>query len=94
MEWGMLLAIVGLATLLQLAFFWYYIRLGRRNDSVYPSLTGNSSDNATQQASNTRSQPQRQAHDEKSTFKCDTCGFENEWDSVYTFCGRCVSKLQ
>lgn len=91
----MLLAIVGLATLLQLAFFWYYVRRGQGNDSIYPKLPGDSGDNTARASANVPAQAPGggSPEGEDTVVRCETCGFENRWDPVYTYCGRCVSKL-
>lgn len=91
MDWGMLFAIVAFAALLQLTFFWYYLRAGQRHDSVYPSATSESSDNpgfsAGSQSSNT------QGSGDELHVTCSSCGFDNAWDSTFTYCANCVEKL-
>lgn len=93
MEWGFILAIVAFAALLQLAFFWYFLKVGQRNESVYPKLAGDSGDDSAFVRSN---QPQGHPTDhdgEGDRLTCQTCGFENEWDAVFTYCANCASKL-
>lgn len=95
MEWGFILAIIGFAALLQLAFFLYFIKAGQSGDSVYPSAASESGEessfNPTGQQSNASSQ--RPSTDESHLLTCQECGFENNWDAVFTYCANCTTQL-
>lgn len=92
MEWGMLLAIVGFAALVQLAFFWYYLRLGQRNESVYPQATSESGD-PTVSNHQSGSRNRGGAGADTPILTCQECGYDNTWNPVFTYCGNCVEKL-
>lgn len=92
MEWSLLLAIVGVAALLQLVFFWYYLRLGQGSSQLGNPLTGDQG--STAQASNEAERrsggdPRR----EDLVITCDECGHDNEWDAVFTYCANCLNKI-
>ncbi len=92
MDWNVVFAIVALAALFQLAFFWYYLKSGQRRDSVYPSATGESSDNTTVPQGNQRAS----GHPTGGTdpvLTCSECGYENEWDPTFSFCANCASQI-
>ncbi len=96
MEWGMLMVLVGIAALLQLAFFWYYLRLGQSGDSTIPGPTSNSSDHGS--GANSNPGVDKQGTNEADggddgVVTCPNCGHENEWEPTYEYCSNCVTKL-
>lgn len=97
MEWGILLGIAGLAVMIQLAFFLLYIRLGRSEESVYPQVTGETGDRSAVTGSSSRSVDTSQSQQAQSPTGdarvCPNCGYENEWEPVFTYCSNCVAKL-
>lgn len=95
MEWGFILAIIGFAALLQLAFFLYFIRAGQRGDTMYPSATSETGDDATFKSSNqqAKSSSHTSTTGEGQILTCQACGFDNNWESVYTYCGNCATKV-
>lgn len=92
MDWSVVFVLIAFAAVLQLAFFWYYLRSGGQADSPYPTVTGESGENTpasgTNQHSATNSQPQDEA-----LITCQECGHENHWDQVFTYCANCVTQL-
>ncbi|MFP4591413.1 MAG: hypothetical protein ACLFMX_01685 [Halobacteriales archaeon] len=92
MEWSLLLAIVGVAALLQLVFFWYYLRAGQRSGQFGRPMTGEQRP-ATQAGNEVDSRSTGAPRDEAPVVTCEQCGFDNQWDKVFTYCGNCLSKL-
>lgn len=92
MEWSLLLAIVGVAALLQLVFFWYYLRLGQGSSQLGSPLTGEQG--STGQVSNdVDRQSGGDPRQEEVVLTCDQCGHDNEWDPIFTYCGNCLNKI-
>lgn len=92
MDWSVVFAIVAFAALLQLAFFWYYMRSGSRTESVYPQAAGESGEHARVSGGNkTTGGPQSDG--DTTVFTCGECGFDNHWDPTFTYCANCVAKL-
>lgn len=92
MDWSVVFAIVVFAAVLQLAFFWYYLRAGQRADSPYPRATGESADNPAAHSGQQHRGGQSSAAGEDALV-CPECGHENHWDVVFTYCGNCVTKI-
>ncbi len=92
MEWSLLLAIVGVAALLQLVFFWYYLRLGQGNSQLGSPMSGDQTSSA--QASNEADhRGGADPHRDELLLTCQECGHENEWDPVFTYCESCLTKI-
>lgn len=92
MDWSVIFVIIAFAAVLQLAFFWYYLRSGQRTDSVYPNVAGESGE----RHSGTTGQQQgpiKRIDGDQTIATCRECGFENPWDSTFTYCGNCVTKV-
>ncbi|MFW6448165.1 MAG: hypothetical protein ACOC0X_01340 [Halobacteriota archaeon] len=92
MEWSLLLAIVGVAALLQLVFFWYYLRAGQRSGQFGRAVTGEQRP-TTQGGNEVDRRGGGAPRDEELLVTCEQCGFDNEWDTVFTYCGNCLNKL-
>ena len=89
MDWSVVFAIIAFAAVLQLAFFWYYLRAGQRADSVYPQAAG---ENASATGGNKSATGQAPAGD-GDVVVCQDCGHDNHWDPTFTYCANCVAKL-
>lgn len=92
MEWGLLLALVAIAAVLQLMFFWYYLRLGQSGESVYASATSESTDHGTRSSGN-NTVDRSPSSDDDTLVTCPNCGFDNDWEPTYSFCANCIEKL-
>lgn len=91
MDWNVVFAIVALAAIFQLAFFWYYLRAGDRRESVYPNATGESGESSS--VSGAKRGHSRHLDDDDTIVTCQECGYDNKWESVFTYCANCASKI-
>lgn len=91
MDWNVVFAIVALAAVFQLAFFWYYLRSGQRRDSVYPNAAGESGETASVTGANQGHTTQMDT--DETVVTCQECGFENHWEPTFTYCANCATKV-
>lgn len=91
MDWSVVFAIIAFAAVLQLAFFWYYLRSGQRSDSPYPAAAGESGENPGVSGSNSSTSSTQD--DGEPVVTCQECGFDNHWEPTFTYCANCITKL-
>lgn len=93
MDWSVVFAIVILATVLQLAFFLYYLRSGQRTESVYPRAAGESMDTPSGAVRNQGAANTNTPEEDGTSVTCTECGYDNPWDPIFTYCANCTAPV-